>query len=396
MEKRKTNWARYGLAFLMAMVLFFAMHVMAHAGEDENEGTATVKAGKENVRVRASAVDGSEVAHVNGGDSFTVLGSTTGSDGYTWYEISGTAGGNSIRGYIREDFVDVTEATTPDEGADEPEDTQESAPGGEDATPTDTSVLGTILAMDPPVGEDGNEATPPSMPAGFSETEIIVGERQVKAWQKDDVFYLFYATSPSGNVGWFLYDSGEGRWVRYMDFLLEYNASSEATAGGGGVKKGVVIMLAVLVVLLLAACGFLAFRLFSGRDFYDDDDDDDDDYRPAKRTAPSTGSQRPASASPARPAGQGQRPAGQPRPAGQGQRPAGQPRPAGQGQRPAGQPRPAAGQGQRPAGQPRPAGQGQPVRRQSQGGAPVTRRSPQGANGQRPVRQSRPMDDDEE
>ncbi len=56
---------------------------------------------------------------------------------------------------------------------------------------------------------------PPRIPEGFSEKRIRVGERECKAWT-DDIYYLLYAKTPSGYIGWFLYDSGEGRWVRYL------------------------------------------------------------------------------------------------------------------------------------------------------------------------------------
>ena len=392
MEKRKTSYlSRYGLAFVMVAVLFFCMQLMVHATDEEGQGTATVKAGKQNVNVRATAVDGGSVAHVSGGDTFTVLGSVTGSDGYTWYEISGSAGGTNIHGYIREDMVDVTEAAPADSGEAETGESggEDAAPaeGGGDMTPESTGTMGSILAMDPPVGEDGSVQTP-VLPAGFDETRIRVGDREVQAWEKDDTFYIFYANSPSGNVGWFLYDAAEGRWVRYTDFLLENGGTATETKATGGVSKGVVIALIILVVILALACAFMAYKLFAGKDYADDDDDDDDDedYRPRRQV--NTRPAAPANGHPvqSRPQGaaQGQRPAG----AGNVQR---QP-----GQRPAGA-RPAGAPGQRPAGA-RPAGAPgqQPVRRQSQPGAPV-RRAPQQGGAVRPqARQSRPVDDEDD
>ena len=405
MEKRKTSYlSRYGLAFIMVAVLFFCMQLMVHATDEEGQGTATVKAGKQNVNVRATAVDGGSVAHVSGGDTFTVLGSVTGSDGYTWYEISGSAGGTNIHGYIREDMVDVTEAAPADTDDGESESGGEDAApadGGGDMTPESNATMGSILAMDPPVGEDGSVQTP-ALPAGFDETRIRVGDREVQAWEKDDTFYIFYANSPSGNVGWFLYDQAEGRWVRYTDFLIDNGGTAAEPKAAGGVSKGVVIALIILVVVLALACAFMAYKLFAGKDYADDDDDDDDDedYRPRRQV-----SSRPAAPANGHPvqsrpqgAAQGQRPAGagnvQRQP---GQRPAGA-RPAGapQGQRPAGA-RPAGAPGQRPAGA-RPAGAPgqQPVRRQSQPGAPV-RRAPQQGGAARPqARQSRPVDDDDD
>lgn len=402
MEKRKTSYfGRYGLAFIMVAVLFFCMQLMVHATDEEGKGTATVKAGKQNVNVRATAVDGGSVAHVTGGDSFTVLGSVEGSDGYKWYEISGTAGGTNIHGYIREDMVDVTEAAPADDGeaeADNGGDAPTPSDGGGDQTPETPSTMGSILAMDPPVGEDGSVQAP-TLPAGFAETRIKVGDREVQAWEKDDTFYIFYANSPSGNVGWFLYDQAEGRWIRYTDFLVDNGGAAAEPKAAGGASKGVVIALIIVVVVLALVCAFMAYKLFAGKDYDDDDDDDDDeDYRPRRQVntrpaAPQAGAQsgRPVQSRPQgqrQPgAGNVQRPAGT-RPA--GTRPAGAPA----GSRPAGA-RPAGAPGARPAGA-RPAGAQQPVRRQSQPGAPV-RRAPQGSGAVRPqARQSRPVDDDDD
>lgn len=433
MEKKKQNYiGRYGLAFLLVALLFVAMQMMVHATADDEGGqTATVKAGKTGINVRSSAgTNGAVVGKVDGGETYDVIDSAKDGEGKTWYQISGTKNGGQIKGYIREDFVDIKKAeptqAPEDPGTGEGDDAAPSEPSGGDETPvTGNTVQGSILAMDPPAGEDGADPKPPVLPAGFYDTRIRVGDREVQAWT-NDTFYIFYANSPSGNVGWFLYDSAEGRWVRYIDFLIEEggstgSASANTASGGGG--KGIIIALIILVVLLAGACAFLAIKVFGGGrdDYYDDDDDDD--YRPARRQT----SSRPAQSRPAQPSGQRvvqsrpqsgttQRPAGaagSQHPA--GARPAGAPgaqRPA--GARPAGAPgtqhpvgaagtqRPAGAPGaQRPAGV-RPAGApaGQPaVRRQSQpGGAPVTRRTPQGAPVQRtqPGRQSRPMDDDEE
>ncbi|MCR4640728.1 MAG: SH3 domain-containing protein [Lachnospiraceae bacterium] len=426
MEKKKQNYiGRYGLAFLLVALLFVAMQMMVHATADDEGGqTATVKAGKTGINVRSSAgTNGAVVGKVDGGETYDVIGSAKDGEGKTWYEISGTKNGGQIKGYIREDFVDIKKAeptqAPEDPGTSEGDDAPTEPSGGDETPVTGNTVQGSILAMDPPAGEDGADPKPPVLPAGFYDTRIRVGDREVQAWT-NDTFYIFYANSPSGNVGWFLYDSAEGRWVRFIDFLIEEggntgSASANTASGGGG--KGIIIVLIILVVLLAGACAFLAIKVFGGGrdDYYDDDDDDD--YRPARRQA----SSRPAQSRPTQSSGQRvvqsrpqsgttQRPAGAAgvqRPA--GARPAGAPgvqRPAGApgAQRPAGAPgaqRPAGAPGvQRPAGVRPAAPAGQPaVRRQSQpGGAPVTRRTPQGAPVQRtqPGRQSRPMDDDEE
>jgi hypothetical protein len=75
--------------------------------------------------------------------------------------------------------------------------------------PTDQEGNGSILAMEPP------ENYPLWTPKSFEQTRIRVGNREVTAWA-DKTYYIFYGVSPIGNVGWFLYDSAEGQWVRYL------------------------------------------------------------------------------------------------------------------------------------------------------------------------------------
>ena len=371
---------RYGLALMMAVVLFITMQMFAHATAEG--GTATVKAGKTDVKVRASAVNGSEVAKVNGGDTFTIVSSTEGSDGYTWYEITGEVNGSSINGYIRSDFVDVTEAAPADGGDAAPAeggegDGGDAAPAESGSDTTTTVVSGSISPMDPQLGEDGNPQTP-QLPDGFHDVKIRINGREVSAWT-NDTYYIFYASSPEGNTGWYLYDSQEGRWIRYADFLLNAASAPAEAAPATGVSTTIVIVMGAVIGILLIACGFLAFRAFGSHNDDDDDDDDDyddddeeedddeEDYVPVKKPAVSSRPQQ-------RPVQQG---APQQRPA--------QPR---QGAPRQGQGAPRQGQGA-----PR---QGQPVRRNPQGGAPVTRRSAQGGAQRPQQRQSRPVNDDEE
>ena len=379
---------RYGLALLVAVVMLFAMQMFAHATEGD---TVTVKSGKTDVKVRASAVNGSEVAKVNGGDTFTIVSTTEGSDGYTWYQISGEVNGTAIDGYIRSDFVDVTAAAAaPEEGGEAaPEEGGEAAPeeGGEAPaeTGTDTTqvVSGSIVPMDPPAGEDG-ASEKPVLPEGFSEVKIRINGREVSAWT-NETFFIFYASSPEGNTGWYLYDGTEGRWIRYTDFLLNTGSAQASEVKGEGVSVTIVIVMGVVIAILVIACGFLGFKAFGSKnddddddDDYDDDDDDDDDeeedYRPVKK--------QPAARTQTRPAPQG----------GQGQ-PVRRAPQGGQGQPVRRAPQGGQGQPVRRAPQ---GGQGQPVRRAPQGGAPVTRRSPQGGAQRPQQRQSRPIVDDDE
>lgn len=59
------------------------------------------------VRVRESAVNGSVVVQLNTGHAVNILGETTGSDGYKWYQVSFTYQGSEKRGYVRSDLVNI-------------------------------------------------------------------------------------------------------------------------------------------------------------------------------------------------------------------------------------------------------------------------------------------------
>lgn len=158
------------------------------------EVTVTVKDGMVNIPVRAEAGDGYIVARVNGGDILTVMSEQNESDGHIWYEVFVKSGEENIRGYIREDMVDLSLS--------------------EDSISTTDS----ILVMDPP-----DDADMFFEDEGFIETRIRVGDREVSAWSFNDNIYMIYASTPVGNVGWFVYDIVTCQWVRYGGFMLKKN-----------------------------------------------------------------------------------------------------------------------------------------------------------------------------
>lgn len=79
----------------------------------------------DNVRVRKSPVNGTVVCQLMRGDTLTVDGEKNGTDNKIWYNVSFTYNGAEKTGYIRSDFVTVTEET---------------AAGEEQATDTDTEI----------------------------------------------------------------------------------------------------------------------------------------------------------------------------------------------------------------------------------------------------------------
>ncbi len=71
-----------------------------------------------------------------------------------------------------------------------------------------------ILPMDPPANENG-ELCIPYLPKDFKE-ELIRTSLDETFGYTDEVFYVFYARSPEGNCGWYMYDFLEGRWIRFV------------------------------------------------------------------------------------------------------------------------------------------------------------------------------------
>ena len=67
--------------------------------------TGTIKG--TSVRIRESAVNGTVVVQLDNGHSVAILGETTGSDGYKWYQIRFTYQGSEKTGYVRSDLVNV-------------------------------------------------------------------------------------------------------------------------------------------------------------------------------------------------------------------------------------------------------------------------------------------------
>lgn len=106
--------------------------------EDKNEEPkeTVIKKGTvtgDNVRVRKSPVDGKVVCQLMRGDALIVDGEKTGSDDKVWYNASFTYDGVQKTGYIRSDFVKVTEeVVVAEEDTDAGEDTEISISQDED------------------------------------------------------------------------------------------------------------------------------------------------------------------------------------------------------------------------------------------------------------------------
>ena len=272
-----------------------------------NPVSATVaNGGTSGVRIRSDASTNSAIiTTVQNGAALTVTGQANSldRDNKTWWFVSFISNNTEVNGFIREDYVKLSEEPTPyTEPTEEPE-------------PTEDVVVNT---------------PEPEKPKDY---EVI---NQDGTWR-----LAVYNTENQGT-----YDIAE--------LLRVASGNKEAYDDMQGTIKSQKIAIVILVILLVAAIGAAGFLVFKIKDMMDSAYYNEVEKETLRRRS-AQGGQRVMHnvGAEKREPGQGQRPAGA-RPAGapQSQRPAGAPqgqRPAGtsQGQRPTGAP-----QGQRPAGAP--------------------------------------------
>lgn len=266
----------------------------------------------DNVRVRAEAsANAGIVTQVRSATAITVTGQATGDDGKTWYQVSFIADGKEVTGFIRSDFVNLTEE---------------------------------IVV----ISEEPSDSEEPQQP-----DEVQPEEPQTPVNQD---YELRYEPDAEGINDWYLYNNVDGVKNKLSEVLEAADGNGESVQNAElqlKKEKMVIIVLAIVLVFMALAITLLLFKL---RDVYYDDfdeyDEDPEDLEEPERPAREPRTVRPV---------QGERPAARPGQS-QGQRPM---RPAngagqGQGQRPM---RPAKGgnqpQGQRPMRPENGAGQSQ-------------------------------------
>lgn len=71
------------------------------------------------VRVRKSPVTGAVVCQINKGTELTITKEKKGADGYLWYKVSFKYSGKTKKGYVRSDFVKITEEPKSDSNKEE-------------------------------------------------------------------------------------------------------------------------------------------------------------------------------------------------------------------------------------------------------------------------------------
>ena len=307
-----------------------------------NPVSATVaNGGNGGVRVRSNASTESKIiTSVQNGAALTVTGQTASQDGdgKTWYYVNFISNGTQVTGFIRSDFVKLSEDPTP-----------YTEPTEEPNVPEETPAVDNT----------------PSQPETTQDYELLY---QDGAWK--------LAVYNTDNPGTYDIDQLLGVVANNQKVYEDMESSIKG-------QKVAIVILVILLVVALGAVGFLVFKI---KDMMDSAYFNEVERETLRKRSAQSGQGVMRNMGPEkRGSSQGQRPAGT-RPAGapQGQRPAGTPqgqRPAGapQGQRPAGAP-----QGQRPAGAPqgqRPAGAPQGQR---PAGAPQGQRPAGAPQGQRP------------
>jgi len=186
------------------------------------------------VRVRETpSTSGNIKGNASGGTVVTVSGEAVDKNGATWYQISFNSGNSTINGFIRSDFLEVTQ-------------TLEEEPAQEEPT------------QEEPVEEEPVEETP------------VNRDYEVK-----------YEANSEGVEEWFLYDHQKGtkQSITNLYAVLSQTQESEASAKSQ-VKtlKMVMIIMAVAIVGLIVGLTLVLFKMRDSYDDYDDDYEDDEDY----------------------------------------------------------------------------------------------------------------------
>lgn len=365
---------------------------------DKKSGTVQTN----NVRIRKGASTTADVvATANRGMVVTVTGEAAGDDGKTWYQISFTYNSKEITGFIRSDLVTFDTL---------PADTAQTTINGTSETPEEPATEAATEEVTEPATEEQPQEQESSSSSNDTQNMILMNVEDVPyimpefnpiilKWEDQDInaykngdFYLFYAQKQNGEEGWYVFDSVNNVYERYV--YSTAGATVPETSAMSGNMLPVIILAVIIVILLIAIIlMFMKLREYTGEYEEYEDDEEDDEYgdeeeeeelaeEPVRRPM-----QQPRRQPAQQPRPQQQQPVRnqEPREEGQSARRPQQPvrRPQGEEQRTQQQPP------RRQEGQParRPQQQGQPVRRQ-EGEQPVRRQAQQAESARPAGRQS--------
>lgn len=431
-SNRLYQWLK-GTAGVLLLLAVLAVGLSADVFAIVSHAASTGKVTASSAKIRQEPSTSSEVlASALQNAVVDVKGQTTGSDGYTWYQVSD----GSVTGYIRSDLMEITDGSTPativtptapsnttstptTSTPDEPlvsvtevEPVSGSVSGGsqvrvrQNASTTSrivtTARSGLALTVTgTAIGTDGEEWRRVSFISGGSEVTGFIRKDYVTV--SGDLVPLGEGTEqpetpndqepepePENTKDWDTYYEGE-KWhlldntsgntwdIAQIFSVNEANSKTlETMLDKNRTQQIIIIILVILLIVMAIAISFLVFKLKDMTDsaYFNEVERETARRRTADRPAERTGGRTQGGQRVMQTVGaEGAR-----RPAGSAQRPTGQ-RPA--GQTPAGSQtvRPA-GSAQRPAGQ-RPAGT-QAERTGDSAQRPVGQR-PAGAQAARPV-----------
>lgn len=351
---------------------------------DKKSGTVQTN----NVRIRKGASTTADVvATANRGMVVTVTGEAAGDDGKTWYQISFTYNSKEITGFIRSDLVTFDTL---------PADTAQTTINGTSETPEEPATEATTEEVTESATEEQPQEQESSSSSNDTQNMILMNVEDVPyimpefnpiilKWEDQDInaykngdFYLFYAQKQNGEEGWYVFDSVNNVYERYV--YSTAGATVPETSAMSGNMLPVIILAVIIVILLIAIIlMFMKLREYTGEYEEYEDDEEDDEYGDEEEAEEE---EEELAEEPARrPMQQPRRqPAQQPRP----QQPVRNQEPREEGQpvrRPQQPVRRPQGEEQRTQQQPPRRQEGQPARRPQQQGQPVRRQE-----GEQPVR----------
>jgi len=187
------------------------------------------------VTVRSGAsTSTSKAGSAKGGQEVSITGEAMDADGYTWYQISFIANDKAVEGFIRADFLEITQFAEPEEEVEE-----EPAP--------------VIEKPEPKVNND---------------------------------YEVIYEENSDGEMEWFLYDHIKGTKQAISNIYAVMDQSQQYSGADSGKVKTmriIIIIMGVAILIFIIAVIILSLKLKDTYEDYPDDeggyqDDDDDSY----------------------------------------------------------------------------------------------------------------------
>lgn len=250
---------------------------------DKKSGTVQTN----NVRIRKGASTTADVvATANRGMVVTVTGEAAGDDGKTWYQISFTYNSKEITGFIRSDLVTFDTL---------PADTAQTTINGTSETTEEPATEATTEEVTESATEEQPQEQESSSSSNDTQNMILMNVEDIPyimpefnpiilKWEDQDInaykngdFYLFYAQKQNGEEGWYVFDSVNNVYERYV--YSTAGATVPETSAMSGNMLPVIILAVIIVILLIAIIlMFMKLREYTGEYEEYEDDEEDDEY----------------------------------------------------------------------------------------------------------------------